>query len=67
MFYINVDNVQAWYQHASRVIAEGNFGKARIKAPEKQAHGDTVCHVWDPAGILLHFAQSEKKSLEKEF
>lgn len=60
MFYINVEDVQVWYEHASRVIEEGNFGKARTKAPEKQPHGDIVCHVWDPTGILLHFAQAEK-------
>ena len=61
MFYINVDDVQAWYEHALRVIEEGDFGKARITAPEKQPHGDVVCHVWDPTGILLHFAQAEKR------
>lgn len=32
MFYINVVNVQIWHEHASEVIAKGNFGKARIGA-----------------------------------
>ena len=58
MFYINVEDVDAWYQHATEVIENGDFGAARIKAPAKQSHGDIVCHVWDPCGVLLHFAQS---------
>ena len=58
MFYINVEDVQAWYEHAKSVIEQGDYGKARLKAPEKQAYGDIVCYVWDPAGILLHFAQA---------
>lgn len=61
MFYINVEDVTAWYEHVSEVIKRGDFAKARIKAPEKQPHGDIVCHVWDPSGILLHFAQIEPK------
>lgn len=59
MFYINVEDVQAWFEHASEVIKNGRYGKARINAPSKQPHGDIVCHVWDPTGILLHFAQAE--------
>ena len=60
MFYINVEDVQAWYEHALAVIRNGSYGKARINTPSKQPHGDIVCHVWDPTGILLHFAQAKK-------
>ncbi|MEL6588548.1 MAG: VOC family protein [Bacteroidota bacterium] len=58
MLYINVEDVQAWYEHAKSVIENGAFGEAKIKAPEQQAHGDIVCYVWDPGGALLHFAQA---------
>ncbi|MEM8891016.1 MAG: hypothetical protein AAGD28_23770 [Bacteroidota bacterium] len=58
MFYIPVEDVQAWYEHVSEVLEKGDYGSAKVKAPEKQAHGDIVCIVWDPAGILLHFAQA---------
>lgn len=60
MFYINVKDVDAWYEHASHVIKNGDYGKARVNAPAKQSHGDIVCHVWDPTGILLHFAQTDE-------
>ena len=49
-----VEDVDAWHEHAQRVIAEGGFASARTKAPEMV--GDTkVCHVIDPAGVLLIF------------
>ena len=57
MFYINVENVQAWYVHASEVLEKGDYGVAKVNEPKKQPHGDMVSHVWDPSGVLLHFAQ----------
>ncbi|MFK7921986.1 MAG: VOC family protein [Bacteroidia bacterium] len=58
MFYINVVDAQAWYEHVTKVLSGQAFGAAKVKAPEKQPHGDIVCFVWDPCGVLLHFAQS---------
>lgn len=60
MFYINVEDVEAWYRQISEVLAQNDFGKARVEAPQKQPHQDTVCFVWDPSGVLLHFAQAER-------
>ncbi len=60
MLYININDAQAWYEHAKSVIEQGDFGEAKIKAPELQAHGDIVTYVWDPGGALLHFAQQVK-------
>lgn len=57
MFYINVEDAQAWYEHILKVLAEGRFGKARVNEPKLQSHGDIVTHAWDPSGVLLHFAQ----------
>ena len=48
-----VEDVDAWFEHATKVIAEGGFD-ACTKAPERI--GDTkVCHVIDPTGVLLIF------------
>ena len=60
MLYINVPDVDVWYSHVSEVLASGQFPKARARAPQKMDYGDTVSHVWDPSGVLLHFAQSTK-------
>lgn len=56
MMKFDVDDVQVWYEHAKKVIDEGNFGNARHG--ELQTVGDTkIFHVWDPSGVLLIFIQ----------
>jgi hypothetical protein len=56
MMKFDVDDVQAWYEHAKKVIADGDFGNARHDEPE--TIGDTkIFHVWDPCGALLIFIQ----------
>jgi hypothetical protein len=52
----DVDDVDAWHQHAKKVIDTGNYSNARYDEPE--TIGDTkICHVWDPCGVLLIFIQ----------
>ncbi|MES2154396.1 MAG: hypothetical protein V4510_04600 [bacterium] len=56
MIMMGVHDVDAWYTKAGQVLAEGDFGPARIQPPE--AVGDSrVLHVWDPSGILLILVQ----------
>ncbi len=57
MLHITVDDADAWWRHASGVIESSNYKYARLKAPEEQPYGALVTHVWDPSGVLLHFAQ----------
>ena len=57
MLLIAVDDAQAWYEHAGQVIANGNWKYARQRAPKEQSYGALVTWVWDPSGVLLHFAQ----------
>jgi hypothetical protein len=58
MLYVNVADAQAWYEHVSTILENESFNHARIRSPQKQSHGDIVTHVWDPSGVLIHFAQS---------
>ena len=56
MMKFDVEDVDAWHDHAKRVIDVGDFGTARYDTPETV--GDSkVCHVWDPCGVLLIFIQ----------
>lgn len=56
MMKFDVDDVQGWYEHAKKVIDEGDYSNARIAEPEMI--GDTkIMHVWDPCGVLLIFIQ----------
>ncbi len=64
MFYIRVDSAEAWFHHATKVVEGGRFGDARAAPPKRQSHGDIVTFVWDPCGVLLHFAQSTDEPAE---
>lgn len=48
-----VDDVDAWHEHAKNVIAQGGLD-ARTKPPE-MVDDTKICHVIDPAGVLLIF------------
>jgi catechol 2,3-dioxygenase-like lactoylglutathione lyase family enzyme len=57
MLHITVEDAAAWYGHVKAVLETQSYGAARVKAPEEQDYGALVTHVWDPVGVLLHFAQ----------
>ena len=57
MLHITVEDAEAWYQHVTAVLAERTFGAARVRPPKEQDYGALVTFVWDPVGVLLHFAQ----------
>ncbi len=56
MMKFDVDDIQAWFEHAKKVIGDGDFGNA--KCEEIETIGDTkILHVVDPCGVLLIFIQ----------
>ena len=57
MMHITVDDARAWWEHASEVIEKGSYEYARTREPKEQSYGALVAFVWDPSGVLLHFAQ----------
>jgi len=57
MLHITVEDAAAWYQHASNIIANGSYKNACINKPKEEPYGALVTFVWDPCGVLLHFAQ----------
>ena len=57
MMHITVEDAAAWYLHASSVIENGGYQSARLREPSEQPYGALVTFVWDPARVLLHFAQ----------
>lgn len=60
MIYIVVDDAEAWYKHAAEVVESGAFPVVRANPPKQEPYGALVTYVWDPCGILLHFAQPRK-------
>ncbi len=57
MMHILVDDAKAWWQHAADIIKVGDYKYARLNTPKLEDYGALVTHVWDPSGVLLHFAQ----------
>ena len=57
MLYIDVDDALAWHQHAQRLVVSGEFPGVRTAEPRYEEYGAMVTFVWDPCGVLLHFAQ----------
>jgi len=54
---ITVDDPAAWHDHVASVLAEGDFGDARVAEPKAEEWGATVTHAWDPSGVLLQFTK----------
>lgn len=57
MLHLTVEDAQAWYEHVEAILANRKYGAARVQPPREQEYGALVTFVWDPAGVLLHFAQ----------
>ncbi|MAU09894.1 MAG: hypothetical protein CL607_08755 [Anaerolineaceae bacterium] len=57
MFQVLVSDAQAWYEHVSKILEEGDFGKARLRPPKLEDYGAITLHVLDPSGVLIHFSQ----------
>lgn len=57
MLYLSIEDAEAWWERVSAVINSGLYGGARVAKPKEEAYGALVTYVWDPSGVLLHFAQ----------
>lgn len=57
MLHITVADAQSWYSHAVKILQSRSYGIARVRPPAEQDYGALVTFVWDPSGVLLHFAQ----------
>lgn len=57
MIHLSVADAAAWHARMSALIATGRFPGVRVSSPKQEAYGALVTYAWDPAGVLLHFAQ----------
>ncbi len=55
--HIRVPDADAWARHARAVLAAGDFPDAKVAGPREESWGFRVAYVWDPSGVLLHFAE----------
>jgi len=57
MLHFMVNSAQEWYEHFVSLKLSEKFPETNVSKPELMPWGLIVCHVWDPAGVLLHFAE----------
>jgi hypothetical protein len=57
MLHVTVEDAQAWYELAAEVVEDKKYAPARARAPREQDYGALVSFVWDPSGVLIHFAE----------
>ncbi|MEM7536570.1 MAG: VOC family protein [Chloroflexota bacterium] len=57
MFHVRVEDATAWYEHVKQLVADGDYEGVRVSKPNQEGYGSLVTYVWDPSGVLLHFAQ----------
>ncbi len=62
MLHFILDSAQAWYEHFEAAGLTEKFPESRVAAPDLKPWGLLITHVWDPAGVLLHFAERPDES-----
>lgn len=57
MMHMMVRDLDAWWQHLAPLELDRRFGVRAPTPPEMQPWDMRVSYVFDPAGVLWHFAQ----------
>ncbi len=57
MLHFMVPSAQDWYEWFKRLNLDEEFPGVRFAEPKLQPWGLLITYVWDPAGVLLHFAE----------
>lgn len=57
MLHFMVDSAQDWYEHLKSLGLEDKFKGAKVAPPKLEPWGLLITYLWDPAGVLLHFAE----------
>lgn len=58
MLHVSVHDVDAWFDFVKEVFASHTLSsESRVSDGIKDEGYARVFHVWDPSGVLLHFAQ----------
>lgn len=57
VMHVLVKDVQAWWQYISSLDLANRFGVSSPAPPRVEPWGLTVAYVFDPTGVLWHFAE----------
>lgn len=65
MMHVLVDDVGRWWRHIDSVALADKFGVRPPSAPRVEPWGLNVAYVFDPSGVLWHFAEEIKPDESK--
>jgi hypothetical protein len=57
MMHVLVDNLDAWWRRIEALALADRFGVPPPAPPRAEPWGLTVAYVFDPSGVLWHFAE----------
>jgi len=52
-----VEDLDAWWAHIVSLDLAARYGAEAPRAPKRESWGLVVAYVFDPSGVLWHFAQ----------
>jgi hypothetical protein len=58
MMHVLVEDVDAWWRHIDSLALGKQFEVSPPAAPRVEPWGLRVAYVWDPSGVLWHFAEA---------
>ena len=57
VFHARVDDLDAWWEHISSLDLAATYEVQAPRAPKLEPWGLRVAYVFDPSGVLWHFAE----------
>jgi catechol 2,3-dioxygenase-like lactoylglutathione lyase family enzyme len=60
VMHVLVNDVDAWWQHIESLDLANRFHVSPPAAPRVESWGLTVAYVFDPSGVLWHFAEATR-------
>lgn len=61
VMHVLVDDLDGWWDHFKSLDLAGPYGVEPPRAPKLESWGLRVAYVFDPSGVLWHFAELPKK------
>lgn len=62
VMHVLVADVDAWWRHIDSLALTDQFSVSAPAQPRVEPWGLTVAYVFDPSGVLWHFAQATSKT-----
>jgi len=66
VMHVLVNDVQAWWRYIHSLDLANRFGVSPPSPPRVEPWGLTVAYVFDPAGVLWHFAEVTEARVHQE-